>query len=151
MSVSISRGWAVLSLIVVMVCGGCETRDGEAIVREKEHIPVAEAVPSPSAILSSNRAQDATAPNNEPTPGEEIVTEEKEDSGTDVRGTSKDPRASDHEHWIVNVEMVHDLRRIEVRVDQPQWAALKVGDRVKVTYKIGKYTGTIWGASIQGP
>jgi ASC-1-like (ASCH) protein len=47
--------------------------------------------------------------------------------------------------------MVHDLRRIEVRVDQPQWAALKVGDRVKVTYKIGKYTGTIWGASIQGP
>ena len=140
----------MLSLLVAIAGGGCETRHGEAIVRDKEHIPVAEAVPSPSAISSTHPANGAAAPNDEPIPGEEIVTEEKEDSGTDVRGTRKDPRASDHEQWIVNVEMARDLRRIELRADQPQWAALKVGDRVQVTYKIGKYTGTVWDARIQG-
>jgi hypothetical protein len=34
-------------------------------------------------------------------------------------------------------------------VDQPRWEALKVGDRVKVTYKTGKYTGTVWDSEIE--
>jgi hypothetical protein len=82
----------------------------------------------------------------EPTPAAAIVTE---DSGPEVRGTNQDPRALDHEQWIVSVEMVQDLRRIEVRVDQPRWDSLKVGDRVKVTYKIGRYTGTVWDSAIE--
>ena len=92
---------------------------------------------------------DDSASASEPIPGEAIVTEEKEDSGPDVRGTSKDPRALDHEQWIVNVEMVWDRRRIEVRVEEPRWNALQIGDRVKVTYKVGKYTGTVWESRIE--
>lgn len=141
-----NRALALIFVAVALACAGCDRHTGEAIVRGKEHIPVAEFVSSPNAIPSNTPAAgDATAPD-ETTPGEAIVTE---DSGPEVRGTNKDPRAVDHEQWIVNVEMVKDLRRIDVRVDQPRWDALKVGDRVKVTYKTGKYTGTVWDSEIE--
>jgi len=125
-------------MAVALVGGGCDRHSGEAIVRGKEHIPVAEVVPSPAARGTQSADQ--------ATPDATIVTE---DSGSAVRGTNKDPRAVDHEQWIVSVEMVKDLRRIEVRVDQPRWKALKIGDRVKVTYKIGRYTGTVWDSAIE--
>ena len=67
----------------------------------------------------------------------------------EVRGTGKDPRARDHERWIVRVEMIADLRRIDVQTDQPHWEKVKVGDRIKVTYRQGKYTGTVWDADIE--
>jgi hypothetical protein len=137
-SVRKSRALAIISVTVALLCGGCDRHSGEAIVRGKEHIPVAEVVPSP--------ATSGTASADQPTPGATIVTE---DSGSAVRGSNKDPRAVDHEQWIVSVEMVKDLRRIEVRVDQPRWEALKIGDRVKVTYKIGRYTGTVWDSAIE--
>jgi len=128
----------MILMAVALVGGGCDRHSGEAIVRGKEHIPVAEVVPSPAA--SGTQSADQA------TPDATIVTE---DSGSAVRGTNKDPRAVDHEQWIVSVEMVKDLRRIEVRVDQPRWKALKIGDRVKVTYKIGRYTGTVWDSAIE--
>lgn len=59
----------------------------------------------------------------------------------------KDERATDHEQWIVKARMV-DNRRIEVRADRAQWEKLRENDRVKVTYRVGKYTGTVWDAEI---
>ncbi len=60
----------------------------------------------------------------------------------------KDERATNHEQWIVKVRMLDNGRTIEVRTDQAQWEKLRESDRVKVTYRMGKYTGTVWDAEI---
>ena len=57
-----------------------------------------------------------------------------------------DPRATNHEQWIVKVRMRDDGRTIEVRADRAQWKKLHETDQVKVTYRVGKYTGTVWDA-----
>jgi hypothetical protein len=61
----------------------------------------------------------------------------------------KDERAANNEQWIVKVRMLDDGRRIDVRADRAQWERLRENDRVKVTYRAGKYTGTVWDADIQ--
>jgi hypothetical protein len=60
----------------------------------------------------------------------------------------KDERATNHEQWIVKVRMRDNGRRIDVRADQAQWKKLHENDQVKVTYRVGKYTGSVWGAEI---
>jgi hypothetical protein len=60
----------------------------------------------------------------------------------------KDARATNHEQWIVKVRML-DNRTIEVHSDRAQWEKLRESDRVKVTYRLGKYTGTVWDAEIK--
>jgi hypothetical protein len=67
----------------------------------------------------------------------------------EVRGTSKDSRAYPGlEQWRIKVRMVGDGRGFTVRAEKAQFERLKVGDRVKVRYSQGKYTGTVWGAEI---
>jgi hypothetical protein len=61
----------------------------------------------------------------------------------------KDERATNHEQWIVKVRMLDNGRRIEVRADRAQWERLRENDRVKTTYRAGKYTGTVWDAEIE--
>ena len=61
----------------------------------------------------------------------------------------KDERTTDHEQWIVKVRMRDNGRRIEVRADRAQWEKLRENDQVKVTYRVGKYTGTVWAAEIE--
>jgi hypothetical protein len=61
----------------------------------------------------------------------------------------KDERAANHEQWIVKVRMRDDGRRIEVRADRTQWEKLRESDQVKVKYRVGKYTGTVWDAEIK--
>jgi hypothetical protein len=56
----------------------------------------------------------------------------------------KDERATNHEQWIVKVQMLDNGRKIDVRADQAQWEKLRENDRVKVNYRVGKYTGTVW-------
>ena len=60
-----------------------------------------------------------------------------------------DERATNHEQWIVKVRMLDDGRRIDVRADHAQWEKLRENDRVKVKYRVGKYTGTVWAAEIE--
>jgi hypothetical protein len=61
----------------------------------------------------------------------------------------KDERATNHEQWIVKVRMRDNGRTIEVRADRAQWERLRENDQVKVTYRVGKYTGTVWDAEIE--
>lgn len=140
-----ARRFAALG-VMLFTLAGCDSRSGEAIVLEKEHIPVAEVAPSPSPAASQPPAVDS-APEPGATPEPDVVTDEG--PGPDLRGTSKDPRASDHEQWIATVQMVADRRRVEVRVERERWAALKEGDRVRVRYKVGRYTGTIWDSELE--
>jgi hypothetical protein len=67
----------------------------------------------------------------------------------EVRGTSRDPRAQESEQWMVKLQMISDLRRLTAFTDKARWEKLKTGDRVKVTYKQGKYTGSIWSVNIE--
>jgi hypothetical protein len=61
----------------------------------------------------------------------------------------KDERATNNEQWIVKVRMLDNGRKIQVRADRGQWEKLRENDRVKVTYRAAKYTGTVWDADIQ--
>ncbi len=66
-----------------------------------------------------------------------------------VRGTSKDPRARSEEQWRLTVQMVQDGRQFTIQTDQAHYDKTKTGDRVKVTYHQGKYTGSVWSAEIE--
>lgn len=140
----------VLALLAMLSLAGCWKKSGEAIVLEKEHIAVAEVHETPAGQQS-------------PTPGPQTGNEETETTremrpneiavdgyvmDKDVRGTAKDPRATDQEQWIVRVKLIADGRRIDVRSEQAQFEKLKPGDRVHVRYREGKYTGTVWTSRI---
>lgn len=123
---------------------GCAKKHGEAIVVAKEHIDVAEVKPSPSP--------GAEFVNTEPRI-QEMAPDEIEVDGIvmkkGVRGTSKDPRAGSEEKWLVKVEMVRVSRRFNILTDRARYEKVKVGDRIKVSYSEGKYTGTVWGSEIE--
>jgi hypothetical protein len=61
----------------------------------------------------------------------------------------KDERATNNEQWIVEVRMRDNGRTIQVRAGRAQWEKLRENDQVKVTYRVGKYTGTVWDADIE--
>jgi hypothetical protein len=48
----------------------------------------------------------------------------------------------------VKVRTVEDGRTFQVQADQAQWRKLRENDRVKVKYRTGKYTGSVWAAEI---
>ena len=137
----------IVGLIVMLSLAGCEKKSGEAIVLEKEHIALMEALPK----------EQAASPNKPAKSDDQKVTELGKDDITvdayvmnkNVRGTSRDPRAADHEQWLVKVRMINDGRQFNVQADQAQFDKLKEGDRVKVAYRIGKYTGTVWDSEIR--
>jgi hypothetical protein len=61
----------------------------------------------------------------------------------------KDQRATNREQWIVKVRMLDNGRTIEVHADRAQWEKLRENDRVKVMYRVGKYSETVWDAEIE--
>jgi hypothetical protein len=123
---------------------GCEKRSGEAVVLAKEHIDAA------LPIAETPNAQSAPSPDEQPRPiADDEITVEGYVMKPDARGTSRDPRALKHEQWIVKVRMLDNGRTFQVHADQAQWQRLRENDRVKVTYRVGKYTRTVWGAEIQ--
>ncbi len=141
MKKSIIVGCVLVLLLVGL--GGCEKKSGDAIVLAKEHI--AAALP----ITETPNAQSAPGPDEQPRPmaGDEIAVDGYA-MKPEVRGTGHDPRALKDEQWIVKVRMRDNGRRIEVRANRAQWEKLRENDRVKVTYRMGKYTGTVWAAEI---
>ena len=146
----------VAGVILILGFAGCHKKGGLAVVLEKEHIAAREIPPSPSPQQSAS----PSAPTSEPA---EVVSEEREprELGEDEivvntyvmkkedRGTSRDPRASSDEQWIVAVQLVDGGRQFNVHTDRSQWEKLKIGDRVNVSYREGKYTGTVWSAEIK--
>ena len=113
------RVFVLAALLALGTLAGCVKKGGEAIVMGKEHVEATE-------------IQEAS-------PGE---------GETAASPTESSPRMTE-EQWVVSVQMVADQRWLDVRVDKARWENLKEGDRVKVTYREGKYTGTAWGAEIR--
>ena len=142
MKKAIVPGHVVALLLIVF--SGCEKNSGEAVVLAKEHIdaalptaetPNAESTPNPDEQLR-------------PMADDEIAVDEYV-MKPEARGTSRDPRALKHEQWIVKVRMLDNGRTFQVPADQARWEKLRENDRVKVRYRTGKYTGTVWAAEIE--
>jgi hypothetical protein len=122
----------------------CEKKSGEAVVLAKEHIdaaPVNQETPNPKPEASPDVQIRPMADDEIAVDGYVMKPEE--------RGTSRDPRAMKDEQWIVKVRMLDNGRTFRVPADQAKWEKLRENDRVKVRYRIGKYTGTVWAAEIE--
>ena len=131
-----------ISLIIGLV--GCEKESGEAVVLAKEHLDAA----LPTA--ETPNAQTAPSPDEQLRPmADDEITVDGYVMKPDERGTSRDPRALKHEQWIVKVLMLDNGRTIQVHADQAKWEKLRENDRVKVSYRTGKYTGSVWAAEIE--
>jgi len=129
----------VVAAFLAMAVTGCEKRSGEAVVLAKERIEAA--VP----VVETPNAQSAPL---RPIADDEITVDGYVMKPA-VRGTSRDPRALNHEQWIVKVQMLGDGRTIQIQADQAQWEKLRENDRIKVKYRMGKYTGTVWASEIE--
>jgi hypothetical protein len=134
---------SVVAAFLIIAVTGCDRKSGEALVLSKEHIDAA--VPT----AETPNAESAPGPNTEvrPMAADEIAVDGYV-MKPEVRGTSRDPRALKDEQWLVKVRMVDDGRIIQVPADQAQWRKLRENDRVKVRYRTGKYTGSVWAAEI---
>lgn len=122
----------------------CDKKSGYALVLSKEHIDAA----PPNTETPKAQA--------EPSPDVEIRPMADDEIAVDgyvmkpeVRGTSRDPRALKDEQWIVKVRMLDNGRTFQVPADQAKWKKLRENDKVKVRYRTGKYTGTVWTAEIE--
>jgi hypothetical protein len=133
--------FATLSAICV---AGCEKKSGEAVVISKEHIDAAvprEETPNAQSATSSEEGV-------RPMTDDEIAVEGYA-MKPEVRGTSRDPRALKDEQWLVKIRMLDNGRTIQIPADQAKWEKLRENNRVKVRYRTGKYTQTIWAAEIE--
>ena len=133
----------LIPMSLIIGFSGCEKKSGQAVVLAKEHI--AAALP----VADTPNTEPAASPNEEPRPlADDQIAVDGYVMKPEVRGTGRDPRALKAEQWLVKVRMLDDDRRIQVHSDRAQWEKLRENDRVKVRYRIGKHTGTVWGAEI---
>ena len=133
----------VVALLLIGL-SGCEKKSGEAVVLSKEHIDAA--LPT----KETPNAQSATTPEAEIRPmADDEIAVDGYVMKPEVRGTSHDPRALSHEQWLVKVRTLDDGRTFQVPADQAKWEKLRENDRIKVRYRTGKYTGTVWAAEIE--
>jgi hypothetical protein len=155
------RPQTIFGFVAVMVASvsmvGCYKKNGPAVVLEKEHIAAAEPSPTPAPGAEQSASPNSSTPIPGESPSEEVVYREMAEDEIDVdgyvmkkdvRGTGRDPRARPEEQWIIRVQMVTDLQRIKLQTDKAHWNKIKVGERINVSYRQGKYTGTVWAAEI---
>jgi hypothetical protein len=155
----------IAGLLLMAFLPGCSKESGEAIVVEKEYIAAGEELGTPMPGATAGPEEPVATPvSPDASPSESGETVEyatarplAEDEVVignyvmkkNVRGTSKDPRAHPGlEQWRITVQTVAGSRSFLVQAKQAQYERLKVGDRVKVRYREGKYTGTVWSAEI---
>ena len=135
----------IMSGMILLALAGCSRNSGEAVVLEKEHIAAAEIVsPTPTPASAANDENETAR---DLKPGEIVLDGYLMDK--DLRGTSKDPRALTNEQWLVRVDLISGGRKIVVHADRRQYEKVKPGDHVQISYRTGKYTGTIWSAEIK--
>jgi hypothetical protein len=144
----------VIAVLLALCVSGCSKKRSEAIVTAKEHIDVAEIKPSPTAKPSIDDVKDRPA--DTPVEGvtlREMAPDEIAVDGLvmkkEVRGTSKDPRARNEEQWRIEIQIVDIGQSKTIQSDRVHYDKLKIGDRIKVAYYQGKYTGTVWAADIE--
>jgi hypothetical protein len=133
----------IAGLVVILGLTGCNRKSGKAIVIGKEYIAAMQVTPTPNEEGVATLAEQTARPN------ELVTSDEETDAVLHEEVPLQNPRATHDEQWIVDVEMIEGGRKIAVRVDQPRWEKVKEGDQVRVTYKEGQYTGTVWSAEMK--
>jgi hypothetical protein len=134
----------ILATFLIIGVTGCEKNSGQAVVLAKEHIDAA----LPTA--ETPKAQSGSAPNMEIRPmADDEITVDGYVMKPAVRGTSRDPRALKEQQWLVKVRMLDNGHTFRVPADQAKWEKLRENDRIKIRYRTGKYTGTVWAAEIE--
>jgi hypothetical protein len=133
----------VIALVLIGLIG-CEKNSGEAVVLAKEHIDAA------LTTAEAPYAQSGSSPDERLRP---MANDEVAVDGyvmkPEARGTSRDPRALKDEQWLVKVRMLDNGCTFQVPADQTKWEKLLENDRIKVRYRTGKYTGTVWAAEVE--
>lgn len=142
----------VPGLLAIFCLAGCEKHSGEAIVLTKEHVaaapPIAE-TPHPENTKAPAEPVVNSNSDEQPRPmGDDEITVDGYVMKPEARGTSRDPRALKDEQWRVKVRMIYNGRTFNVQAEQGQFDKLKEGDQVRVRYRIGKCTKTVWDAEI---
>jgi hypothetical protein len=127
---------AVLSLVA------CERREGDAIVTGREHIPAAAPADHASEITASPESTVREMASDE-IAVDGVVMKAKD------RGTVHDPRALKDEQWLITVRLVDGGRVFKVPTERSQYEKISPGERVRVRYHVGKYTGTVWSAELE--
>ena len=135
--------WIAGAFLIIAI-NGCEKHSGEAVVLAKEHIDAA----PPNAETPEPQSDSSPKVEIREMADDEIAVEGYV-MKPEVRGTSRDPRALKNEQWLVKVRMLDNGRTFQVPADQARWENLRQNDRVKVRYRTGKYTGTVWAAEIE--
>jgi len=138
----------VLRVCLIAICLiigliGCEKKSGQAVVLAKEHIDAA--LPAETANAQAESTSDE---NVRPMADDEIAVDGYV-MKPEMRGTNRDPRALQHEQWLVKVRMLDNGRTFQVPADQAKWEKLRENEQVKVRYWTGKYTGTVWATEIE--
>jgi hypothetical protein len=134
----------VVAMFVIIGVAGCDKKSGEAVVLAKEHIDAV----LPTAETPNGQSAPDTDAQIRPMADDEIAVDGYV-MKPEARGTSRDPRALQHEQRLVKVRILDNGRTIQAPADQAQWEKLGENDRVKVRYRTGKYTGTVWAAEIE--
>jgi len=134
----------LVAALLMIGATGCEKKSGEAVVLAKEHIDAA----LPTAEMPNAKSAGTPDEQLRPMADDEIAVDGYV-MKPEVRGTSRDPRASKDKQWLVKVRMLDNGRTFQVPADQAKWEKLRENDRVKVRYRTGKYTGTVWAAEIE--
>jgi hypothetical protein len=134
----------VVAVFLIIAVTGCEKKRGESVVIAKEHIDAA----LPTAETPNAQSAPSADEHLRPMRDDEIAVDGYV-MKPEVRGTSRDPRALKDEQWIVKVRMLDDGRIFQVPADQAKWEKLRENDRVKVWYRTGKYTRTVWAIEIE--
>ena len=134
----------VVAAFLIIPLTGCDKKSGEAVVLAKEHI---------DAALPTTETPNTESPPNRDEQLRPMADDEIAVDGyvmkAEARGTNRDPRALTREQWVVKVRILDDGRTFQVPSDQAKWEKLRENDRVKVRYRTGKYTGTVWAAEIE--
>jgi len=134
----------LVAALLMIGATGCEKKSGEAVVLAKEHIDAA----LPTA--ETPNAKSAGTPDEQLRPmADDEIAVDGYVMKPEVRGTSRDPRASKDKQWLVKVRMLDNGRTFQVPAEQAKWEKLRENDRVKVRHRTGKYTGTVWAAEIE--
>ncbi len=145
-------------LFLLGLLAGCERHRSEAIVLEKEHIAARPPTPTPAPSVEP-------APKGEPLPESaeaeadaepalrEMAPDEIAVDGVvmkeALRGTEQDPRARAEEQWLLKVRTTDGGRLFNIHADRVRYEKIQIGERVKVSYRVGKYTRTVWTADLE--
>jgi hypothetical protein len=150
LQISLSTKDTVLRRIIVVTAllavAGCEHKRSEAVVLEKEHIAAHAPFVSPTPAGSPESPDPSPAEEQRELAPDEIVVETYV-MKADARGTERDPRALSDEQWLVTAQTTSG-RVIKVHASRSQYEKVSAGDRVNVSYRVGKYTGTVWAAEL---